>query len=68
MKSIPKRKTTTSSEVKARWNAKTYKHYQAYFRKEEDAELIEYIENRKKGGTNTSDIFRESIEMLKNEG
>ena len=59
-----KRKTTTSTEVKNRWNTKTYKKYQVNFRKEEDADIIQFIEETKKEKT-TSEIFREAIEKLK---
>ena len=38
MEQKPKRKTTTSSEVKARWNAKTYDRIQLNLRKDKAAE------------------------------
>ena len=63
MKSIAKRKTTTSSEVKARWNAKTYKAYHVYLRKEEDAALIDYVESQKQA-KGTTEIFREALEKF----
>ena len=68
MNAIAKRKTVTSSEVKARWNAKTYKAYGIHLRKEEDGDLIEYVEQRKANGDGTTDIFREALEELKNKG
>lgn len=53
----------TSSEVKNRWKAKTYKHYQVSLRKDEDKYLIDWIEaNRNKYGI--SDIFRAGVETL----
>lgn len=61
------RKTTTRTEVKNRWNAKTYKRYQVSLRKEEDADLIQYVESLK-GRIGTSDIFRIGIETIKKEG
>lgn len=64
---MAKRKTYTSTEVKQRWEAKTYKKYLVRMRQEEDAGLIDYIEDRKKAGENTSDIFKEGIEKLKSE-
>lgn len=67
MKSIAKRKTTTSSEVKERYNAKTYQRYTVRLRKEDDAELVRYIES-KKDIISTSELFKEGIERLKNEG
>lgn len=55
----------TSSEVKNRWKAKTYKVYQVNLRKDEDKELIDWIEkNREKYGI--SDIFRAGVETLMN--
>ncbi len=45
--SIVKRKTTTSTEVKNRWNAKTYARYQVNLRRDEDTELIQFIEENK---------------------
>ncbi len=61
------RKTTTSTEVKRRWNEKTYKRYQIYLRQEEDADLIAFIEQHK-DTHGTSEIFRAGLEKLKNEG
>ena len=61
------RKTTTSTEVKNRWNAKTYKRYQVSLRKEEDADLIQYVESIN-GRIGTRDIFRIGIETIKKEG
>ena len=61
------RKTTTSSEVKQRWKSKTYKAYQVNLRKDEDAELIEFVDSLK-GRIGTSDIFRIGIETIKKEG
>lgn len=70
MKSIAeKRKTTTSNEVKQRWKNKTYKAYQVNLRKDEDAELISFVEElRTSGKIGTSDIFRIGIETIKKEG
>lgn len=55
------RKTTTSTEVKRRWNAKTYKRYQVNLRKVEDAELIRAVEAMRER-IGLSDIFRLGIE------
>ena len=66
-KSIAKRKTTTSSEVKSRWNRKTYRSFQANLRREEDADLIAWVDaNRDRYGP--TDIFRAGVETLKSEG
>ena len=55
----------TSSEVKERWKAKTYRRYSVNLRKDEDKDLIDWIEkNREKYGI--SDIFRAGVEALMN--
>ena len=58
-----KRKTITSSEVKKRYNDKTYRQYLVSFRVDQDAELIELIENLKKDGYSTTDAFRKIIKI-----
>lgn len=58
----PKRKTHTSSEVKARWNAKTYKQYSLNLRKVEDAATIEKIEAEKAKGYTTSEAIKRLID------
>ena len=60
------RKTTTSTEVKNRWNAKTYQRYTVNLRKDEDADLIAAVE-RLKDRYNVSEIFRLGIEAIINE-
>lgn len=54
-----KRKTHTSSEVKKRYNDKTYQYYKINLRKDDDAELIQYIEEQKKNGVSPSETFRQ---------
>ena len=54
----------TSSEVKNRWNAKTYKRYQISLRKDEDSEIIEFVESVK-DRIRPSEIFRIGAEQLK---
>ena len=61
------RKTTTSNEVKDRWNAKTYKRYQVSLRKNEDAELISAVE-KLKDRIGPTDIFRLGIKTAIKEG
>lgn len=61
------RKTATSTEVKARWNAANYKRYQIYLRVDDDADLIQWIEQQKPD-TGTTELFRAGLEKLKNEG
>ena len=56
-----------NTEQKAAWNAKTYKRYQVYFRKDEDSNLIEWIESLKKT-VGTSELFREALEEKKSKG
>ena len=61
------RKTTTSTQVKNRWNAKTYRRVTVNLRQEEDAEIIRFMDaNREKIGP--TEIFRAGYEKLKNEG
>ena len=60
-------KTHTSTEVKQRYNKKTYNRYYIAFRKEDDRKLIEYIEARQAGGAATTEIFREALELLMEE-
>lgn len=61
------RKTTTSSEVKQRWEAKAYKKYLVRFRADDDAELIDFIETNK-DRIGTTELFRAGIERIKKEG
>ena len=57
------RKTHTSTEVKNRWNAKTYKPYRVSLRKDEDAALIKWIEENR-GEYSITEIFRVGVEEL----
>lgn len=61
------RKTTTSTEVKNRWNQKTYKRIMVSLRKDDDSDLISWFEDHKEKYGPT-EIFRIGIEKLKNEG
>ena len=61
------RKTTTSYEVKRRWDEANLVTYAVRLRKDSDMELIEYIEARKATGKNTSSIFREAVQKLMSE-
>ena len=60
---LAKRKTSTSYEVKRRYDVKTYRKYSVALRVEEDAELIEYIE-KNKDKTGTTELFRAGLEEL----
>lgn len=57
----PKRKTHTSSEVKVRYNKKTYQQYALKLRKVEDAATIEKIEAEKARGHSTSEAIKNLI-------
>ncbi len=57
----------TSTEVKNRWNEKTYKRIMVSLRRDDDADLLAWFaENRQKYGP--TEIFRAGIETLKREG
>ena len=58
----------TKAQIKAsrKYDDKTYKKYQVRLRKNEDKELIEFIENHKeKHGM--SNLFRAGLELLRQE-
>ena len=57
----------TSTEIKTRWESKTYKKYLVRLRADEDRELRECIEQNK-GTYGTTEIFRAGLEKVKNEG
>ena len=61
------RKTFTSSEVKARWNKKTYKAYQVNLRYDTDQKLIDFMEE-KRDKYGTTNIFRDALEMYVDAG
>ena len=52
----------TSTAVKARWNAKTYRRYVINLRYDSDMSLIKYLEKNKER-LGTSNIFRDALEM-----
>ena len=56
-----KRKTRTSTEVKARWNEKTYVRYSVALRKLEDEKIIRAIEALKEKGLQTTDAIKTLI-------
>ena len=61
MEEQKKRKTTTSSEVKARYNKKTYVSYLVNFRKDSDQDIIDMVESEKQAGLSTTDAFRKLL-------
>ena len=62
------RKTTTSTEVKQRWENKAYKRYVVRLRQDTQADLIKLVEDLKSTGQGTTEIFTDALELLKNEG
>lgn len=56
-----KRKTTTSNEVKKRYNNKTYQQYAVKLRKDRDMDIIEAIEAEKSNGYTTSEAIKNLI-------
>lgn len=56
-----KRKTTTSNEVKYRYNAKTYAQYNIKLRKDTDVDIIALIEAEKAAGATTSEAIKNLI-------
>lgn len=57
----------TSTAAKYRWNKENYKQYFVSFRKDTDAELIAFVEEKKESGLQTTEIFRDAIQKLKDE-
>ena len=60
---MQRRKTHTSSEVKNRYDAKTYKTLTVKLRKDEDAAMIEWLEQHR-DQYGITDIFRAGLEAL----
>lgn len=59
----------TSSEVKQRWNEKTYRRLTLYLRKEDDKEYIEYLDKRRsETGESLAEIIKEALDLLMAEG
>lgn len=61
------RKTTTSTEVKQRWIDKAYNRYTINLRKDDDAELIAFIDANKEH-VGTTELFRRGLEKLMESG
>ena len=61
------RKTRTSSEVKRRYNNKTYKRVVIQFRYDSDQDMINFVDTHKEkyGITN---IFRDALKMYMDAG
>ena len=62
-------KTKTSTEVKNRWNAKTYKRYTLSLRHDDDGVIIEYLErHRTPDGKGITDLIKTALmEKMKEE-
>lgn len=60
-KTKPKRKTHTSTEVKQRYNKKTYDRITFSLRKTEDADIIDRIEAEKAKGHSTNTAIKNLI-------
>lgn len=56
-----KRKTTTSSAVKNRYNAKAYKRYAVSFKVAEESDIIQLIEEKKSHGLSASEAIKQLI-------
>lgn len=55
----------TSSAVKNKYNAKTYKRYQLFLRLDEDAEYIDFIEKAKEDGITLREIILNGIDATR---
>ena len=51
----------TGFKASKEYNQKTYKSYNVNFRVDEDSDIIEHIESKKKQGLNTTEAFRSLI-------
>lgn len=58
----------TSTEVKTRWKKANYAEYHVNLRKDTDSDLIALVERKKHNGATTTEVFREALQQLKNEG
>ena len=61
------RRTHTSSEVKQRWNNKTYKRIVVQFRYDSDQDMIEFVDKHKEK-YGTTNIFRDALQMYMDAG
>ena len=57
-KQKPKRKTKTSNAVVLRYQKKTFQKYTVNFRKVEDADIIEQIEQNRQNGIGPTETTR----------
>lgn len=61
------RKTTTSTEVKQRWENSAYQKYMIRLRVEDDADLIAFIDENKEA-IGTTELFRRALSKLMEDG
>lgn len=65
MKSIGK----TSTEAKNRWNAANYRRFTVSLSRDDDAEIIEFLDKAKADNRKiVSDVFRAGYDQIKKEG
>ena len=64
---MTKRKTYTSTEVSERYKKKTYDRFVIRLRKDDDRELITFINNTKDHVGGISNLFREAIQLYMDE-
>lgn len=53
-----------STEAKQRWIDKNYQRFIISLRYDTDQDIIDYIEQKKDEGMNTTEIFREALEKI----
>ena len=58
----------TSSAVKNRWNAKTYKRYTLFLRIDQDAKYIQWIQERRDAGEGLAEIVKACIDKTTENG
>lgn len=49
-------------EAQRKYAKKTYKQYTIYLRKDNDHDLITFVEEQQQNGKNISEIFRQMVE------
>lgn len=53
-------------EAQRKYAKKTYRQYAIHLRKDNDHELIAFVEEQKRKGKNISEIFRQMVECYQN--
>lgn len=57
----PRRKTTTSNEVKQRWKDRNYKRFTLNLRYDTDQDLIDYIDAQTALGVGVTETVRKAL-------